>query len=585
MADAPPTTVDTPAVQAGAEVGQQISEEVAPFETDIGRAERDQAASLEALTKMYSGLLPFAQSSAKFVGDYYQQGLANEQSIFDQAVGRLNDLKQQRSAEAQDMAQKIGGPVNVNSFLAPLNTSLVELPNAAATSLFHANALAQGGVQEAEAFAGRVFPMMRVEQEKQVRLETQQKIQELKDNINRIKSSKGSRTQTRYDELVQRQHEYQLEQQQLKLDRLKADRDWRLQQQQLRNQQAQVANDKANLLGYYDKVWVDKQGRKHTSRIWTLDSRKLTEEQRQAIVNAKETHRTNVATETMNEAELAAAKVDRATAAAQNKRAMDYDERQAAAKYLDAAMTPGTSTVTRTTYDDVATTDPRLIKKGVPDYATIPLADRKDLIPRKVGEDAQGKPLYVYYKPRSETVQVTTPVIENPTELYTFLTGHGISKAVAIDMVRKRLNLGEKWKPGDKYDPVTLTEETIQSMKFNEARREARKRGWKPDPNHRATADDLRAWLMKFYGYGTDTGEPVAGPPAPGKGGVPAATAPPTGGPSKTPKGKSKPGSNKNLAATYPGVEWSAKYKYWWIPDSGKVVLRGHPPDRNGNPT
>lgn len=543
--------------QAQRETDQAVQQEIDPYLGEISQAQGGMGSALEGLGNLYGSLMPYVQGAAKFTSDWYERGLAQEKGIYEQAIGRLNAIRAQRGAQAQRMAQLLGGPVNVEAFLSPLNTSMAELPNAQANTLFHSNALSQAGVQEAEAFAGRVFPLMRVEQEKQIRNDFGQRIRDLQDTIARIKAGAVGRTQTRLDELTQREREYQLQQEQMRLERLKADRDWRLAQSQEADNKARLANEKANLLGYYDKVWVDKQGRKHTSRIWTLGARQTNAQTQLDRDRLTEEHNQNQAENAISWGQIEAAKIDKERAYQQNNAAMAQDYRDAASKYLDAAMTPGAKAVTSTTYDEI----PADQLKSASNPTGV---DKSGLIPRMVNGTIH------WYRPRKVTTQVTTPVITNANELYNFLLGHGIRKDIALEMVKKRLQLGPKWKPGDRYDPDPLSQGEIDSMNFNTARQAARTRGWKPDPQHPATINTLVNWLYNFYGFtrGPSAKSPSqSGPPAPGV------------------KQSAKAGTNKAAVVNNPDVVWDPRNKYWYNTRSGKVILRGHPPDRNGNPT
>src|SRR5262245_1717882 len=109
--------------QASSEINSQIGLEVAPYESQISGLSGGQDVALGQMHDLFGNLLRYAKDAAKFVADYYDQGIAREKGIFETAVGRLNAIRSQRAAQAQSMAQAMGGPVNVEAFLAPLNTS------------------------------------------------------------------------------------------------------------------------------------------------------------------------------------------------------------------------------------------------------------------------------------------------------------------------------------------------------------------------------------------------------------------------------------------------------------------------------
>jgi len=429
----PPPSAASLRAQAERETNLDIGNEVAPLNTEIGDAQQNMQNALKGIGGMFDNLLPYVQGSAQRVGNFYQQGLAEEKGVWAEANARLAQLRGQRAAEAQGMAQQIGGPVPLSAFLAPLNTSLAEMPHAQAGGLLRSNALAQGGVQEAEAFAGRVFPLLRTEQEAAVRNQFQQRITDLQKEIDRIKATSSTRTRTRLDQLTQQEREYKLEQARDQLARLTADRDWRIARQNAADNRARIANDRANLLGYYDKPWRDKQGHMHTSRIYTLGGRQLTEQERatragEAATRAAqaETKRSNQQNEAIDQQTIEDRKIEASKAAAQNAIEIRTTREEAAAKYIDAVMTPGTQSVTYTRYDPVPANEVAGMNKA-------------SLIP-----DGKGG----WVKATKVTVPVATPVIQNPFEIYKFLVAHAIPPAIARKMVRLRFGFGPGWVPG-----------------------------------------------------------------------------------------------------------------------------------------
>src|SRR5262245_41971687 len=232
MPDAP--SADDLRTQATTDVDTEIASETGGYRTDVSNLTGAMESGLADLGKAYDQVLPYVQSSAKYVGDYYKAGIQQEQNIFDVAIQRLNALRGTQASEAQKMAQVTGGPVRLDAFTAPINWSQTEGPLSAAGSLLRATGLAQGGVQEAAAFSGRVFPMMRIEQAAALRREYQGRIEAAQREIDRIEASRSSRTTSRLDELTARERQYQLDQDRLALERLNANRTWALEKERMR---------------------------------------------------------------------------------------------------------------------------------------------------------------------------------------------------------------------------------------------------------------------------------------------------------------------------------------------------------------
>jgi hypothetical protein len=486
-----PPTPQSLASQASSEVGIQIGNEEAPYRTQIGDAQAAMANALSGLDKMFGNILPYVQSSAQRVGDFYNAGLAEEKAVWSTATARLDQLRSQRAAEAQAMAQQTGGPVPLDAFTSPLNTSLAEMPHAQAGGILRSMGLAQGGVQEAQAFAGRVFPLLQTEQHEQIRMQFQQRINDLQDEINRIEAQKTERTQTRLDELQQQERDYKLEQDKLALQKLQAQRDWLNDQETQRQNRLRLANERANLLGYTEGRYRDAQGRIHTWRKPTLAATQTGLDAQQKAAALAEDVRSHQAGEALTDRQITVSAVNKTAALRQNQQVMQQNYRDTAAKYMDAVQNPGTETVTQTKYF--------IVPPG--QYQNLTTAQQGATISRQLtaaeASAALGRPAAAgvyHFQVKSTTEAISHPVIQNPTDMYQFLVGKAIPRPIAAEMVRRRFGLPADWKPGSAAQK-TYTPQAIDQMKFNDLRLLAVQRGWKPDPAHPATANTLKTWL------------------------------------------------------------------------------------------
>jgi hypothetical protein len=132
------------------------------------------------------------------------------------------------------MAQEMGGPVALSEFMAATEPDQAIMPHVAANEQLHALANAQIGSQEAEAFAGQVFPTMAKEGLKQINDFYNGKINSLRDQITGIKQSATGEINKRYNDMLQQERQYQM-------DQLKAKRDWAATQHTLHNDDARLS--------------------------------------------------------------------------------------------------------------------------------------------------------------------------------------------------------------------------------------------------------------------------------------------------------------------------------------------------------
>jgi hypothetical protein len=171
---------------------------------------------MEDLNSLFAGIMPFVAGSAQRVAEQYGATNLAQQSVFEQAWARLNGLRAEGAAEAQALAQQIGAPIPLDSLFTKGTTQEMGafVPEAAG-ELLKASTIGQAGVQQAEAFAGRVMPLVQSRQTREVRNYYRDQITDLKKQITTIKSMKPGLVNER---LRQRQ----LEDYEMKLARAEA---------------------------------------------------------------------------------------------------------------------------------------------------------------------------------------------------------------------------------------------------------------------------------------------------------------------------------------------------------------------------
>src|SRR6266702_3047472 len=164
-----PNPVSTPMSYAElmAEAEQQAQAELqgqnAPLIAQEQTLGSQQQAAQKEIGSEFSDLMPYVQSSAQAVEQSQHDALAMEQSIFQAAGIRMNQMKQQQAEEAQQLAQQIGGPVAAGEFTSALSPYESQMPAQAAAGMLHGLGLAQADTNEAQQFAGQVFPALRTE--------------------------------------------------------------------------------------------------------------------------------------------------------------------------------------------------------------------------------------------------------------------------------------------------------------------------------------------------------------------------------------------------------------------------------------
>jgi succinate dehydrogenase flavin-adding protein (antitoxin of CptAB toxin-antitoxin module) len=223
------------------EVTRELGQQTAPLEQMAAGYGAAETTAIGQLGELYAGIMPFVQGSAERVAQMYGSTMQAQQQVFNQAYTRLNDLRSQRAGEAQALAQQLGAPVPLDMFTSALDVERSAAAPEFAGGLLKSQGLAQAGVQEAEAFAGRVMPLQRVRLEQETHQYFRDKISNLNDQIAQIKSQSGGMINER---LRQKQLDYY----NMQLDRAKTQYEMWRGKQELKLSQKQFALTKRQQL-------------------------------------------------------------------------------------------------------------------------------------------------------------------------------------------------------------------------------------------------------------------------------------------------------------------------------------------------
>lgn len=245
----PPPPAATPGGIAS-EIDAELQGQISPLEIEAGGFERAESRAVQDLNALFAGLMPFVAGSAQRVAETYGATNAAQASVFNQAWERLNSLRGERAAQAQALAQQIGAPVPLdNMFTQAIDIERGAFVPEAAGQLLASSTIGQAGVQEAEAFAGRVMPLKQARMTAEVHSYYRDQISDLRKQIAAIKSMRPGL-------INERLRQRQLEDYQMRLDRAEAlfarqqtKASLALEQKRLRLQQQELAEQKrqANL--------------------------------------------------------------------------------------------------------------------------------------------------------------------------------------------------------------------------------------------------------------------------------------------------------------------------------------------------
>jgi hypothetical protein len=464
--------------QAGAEIDAETNAAIAPYQADIGTYTSRSASAVATFADMFKGILGAAGESASREEDFYKSSLGMEKDIFGAATDQLNQFRQGQAVEAQTLAQRLGGPVPISEFTYGVDVAQKQARNDFASSMLHSLGAASANVAEAEAFAGRVLPLVQKEETSKTVRYFNDLIAEAQKNIDSIKSGAAAKKTARYDELRAAELSY-------RLDKLKADRDWaiarqsaRQQQQQINQQNRQAETQRDIAMGrvkLYD--YKDKSGKRHVAYAPTLEAQSLALDKAKASAAAAEaggqavdpvTGQRYGPTTTQQQVTLQGKQY----AAQQAK-----TDQANATNLLDAAVSAGGSGKIITISQKVPVDATQAGQSGV--YKTT----------------VNGKTVYYRY----QNVKMTVPGmgLRDPRDVYKFLVSRNIPPATAALMTGKRFGLGAGWKPGAGFTHTQLMN-MAQSGPGGEKRLRslAAKLGYSVHPKT-DTVEDYASYILK----------------------------------------------------------------------------------------
>lgn len=262
------------AAAVAAEIEAEIGQQVSPLNDLIGQYQQGQTGALQRLDQLYGSIMPSVQNATTNLRSNFDQTIGFERGIVDATQARLAGIRQQAGAQAQALAQQLGVPIPVSLFDMGALTEQGIGAAQGAGSLLTAQGMRDSALAEAEAFSGRVFPLMRKEQEEDTRRHYTTQIESAQKEIAQLKKMKPGLISERTRQRLLEERGYQLE-------RAKAQRDWELSKfsanletkklTEARN--ARLAADKLARNAQKLQSDADKRGNATTRRGQTLDAK------------------------------------------------------------------------------------------------------------------------------------------------------------------------------------------------------------------------------------------------------------------------------------------------------------------------
>lgn len=455
--------------QASSQVGSELQGQIDPLQRESESLISRETSAVSGIGSMFDQLQPFVSGEADKVQSSYDLANNASRQIFEEAQRRIGELANKRASDAQALSQQMGGPVAVGEFTAGVEPDQTALASIAPNELLHGLANAQAGVQEARAFSGRVFPAMRTEQVANARGYFEDQVRDIRKQIDQINASRSSLTNTRFQELQTKEREYALQQAQLALDKLKADRDWEATQRTLHNEDTRLNLAKKQFGVQEAGVTGTYKGRPTLQTIKLSADQKLAA-RRLGLSNAqyRERVRHNQETESAARARL------------------NKNLKKNAMSIIDSVSGRSKSGVT-------------LTQKHYLTDAQGAVSAIKNTKVHYNPKAPKGQRYYVYetvhLSPQQAERQYGSGYASDPQALYDTLIGSNIPRPVALNLVRTRTGVHD-FSPGK---PVRYTAEDLRNIgkkSFNELRGIALARGFKPNRKKPANTQQFIDFIL-----------------------------------------------------------------------------------------
>jgi hypothetical protein len=266
--------------QAQKEIDLEISQATQPIQQEIGQLGTEKGRGVLDIGALFKGIQTSVDTSAQRVAGYADTTRTAEKEIYMDAAAQLRGLKEERSSEAQRLAQQLGAPIPLDLGTSGLDLERTLLPHEAGAGMLSSSMFGEANVAHAEAFAGRVFPLMRAREEAATRNFYDDKITKLQSDITNIKKNRGAMTNKRAREIL-------LENRSWELEKTKAERDWFVAKKTLESDKERLRIERESLAIKRAEVTGMYKGKPTLARDVANQEKAL---RQQEIANAKEQH-------------------------------------------------------------------------------------------------------------------------------------------------------------------------------------------------------------------------------------------------------------------------------------------------------
>lgn len=235
-----PRSVDQLWLDSWTQASSEAQGEIAPLKSQIGILGDREKQSMKELGDLFNLITGAAQDSAGALRDQQALDVNTQRAIFDAARMRIANIGKQSAQDAQALAQMTGVEVPVADPTTPFAAAVGAAGDAAQMAQM---AQDNAAINDAEAFAGQVLPLLRLDAISRAQRYYDDKVTSLQDEIAAIKKGTMGDANAKFNEALAAERQYALELTQRNRDWWAARKSAEIAAQNAETSRTQVAND------------------------------------------------------------------------------------------------------------------------------------------------------------------------------------------------------------------------------------------------------------------------------------------------------------------------------------------------------
>mgnify|MGYP000945830446 CR=1 FL=1 len=203
-----PRSVDQLWIDSWTQSASEAQSEIAPLKSQIGILGDREDQTMKELGDLFNLITGAAQDSASALRDQQALDVNTQRALFDAAKMRITNIGKQSASDAQALSQMTGIEVPVADPTTPMMAAVGAAGDQAQMAQM---AQDNAAINDAEAFAGQVLPLLRLDAISRAQRFYDDKVVSLQDEIAAIKKGVMGDANAKFNEALASERQYALE--------------------------------------------------------------------------------------------------------------------------------------------------------------------------------------------------------------------------------------------------------------------------------------------------------------------------------------------------------------------------------------